>query len=256
MARRGLSPPASADTRGPGAAWRTGVVVAVVGVLLAGCRSAAPPTPLGPDQLEQAVAQLARPLPDGLAALYRLRVPRSSGLRLSVNVRGEEGRMSVTEPFSGLLSLTAWSAEGSPRVWDMRKECRVGRADLADVFGLSAMPLAEAVRLLGGRLPASPSDSVSATPDGLLAVAGEGWSCAVQVAPAPWRVVGVEDTGDGGAWRVELADHGGSIPHTVRVERRNGPWARLELIRLEWHADQQLAPLPDLPPCGSARKRS
>lgn len=226
-----------------------GVALAVV-LLLAGCRSAAPPSPLGPEQLAAAVAELGRPLPDGMAALYRLRVPRSSGLRLTVNVRGEQGRMSVTEPFTGLLSLTAWSPSWPPRVWDMRHGCRLDRAELSDVLGLSAMPLAQAVRLLGGRLPVGPSDSMAVSSDGLLNIAGDGWSCAVEVAPAPWRVVRVEDAGENGAWWVELGDHGGSIPHAVRVERRDGTWARLELKRLEWQGDQELAPLPDLPPCG------
>ena len=158
--------------------------------------------------------------------------------------------MSVTEPFTGLLSLTAWSAGEPPRVWDMRHGCRLDRAELSDVLGLSAMPLAQAVRLLGGRLPVGPSDSVLVSSDGLLRIDGGGWSCTVGVAPAPWRVVRVEDAGENGAWWVELGDHGGSIPHTVRVERRDGPWARLELKRLEWKGGQELASLPDLPPCG------
>lgn len=228
---------------------RHGVAVAVV-LLVASCRSAAPPSPLGPEQLAEAIAELGRPMPDGMAALYRLRVPRSSGLRLTVNLRGNEGRMSVTEPFTGLLSLTAWSPGELMRVWDMRHGCRLDRAELSDVLGLSAMPLAQAVRLLGGRLPVGPGDSVLVSSDGLLRIDGGGWSGTVAVAPAPWRVVRVEDAGENGAWWVELGDHGGSIPHTVRVERRDGPWARLELRRLEWKGDQALASLPDLPPCG------
>jgi len=230
------------------------LIAAGVLVLLAGCRSAGLP-PLGMEQLTAASVALGSSIPDGMAALYRLRVPRSTGLRLTVNVLGEEGRMGVSESFTGLLSLTAWSSDGPPEVWDLRQECRVGRADLTGVLGVSAMPLAQAVRLLAGRLPAGQSDSVAVSTDGRLRIAGEGWECTVEVAPDPWRVVRVEDARGPGEWRVDLSDHVGSTPRAVRVERREGPWARLELVRMEWNRSQQLAPLPNLPACGSGAGR-
>jgi hypothetical protein len=159
--------------------------------------------------------------------------------------------MSVSETFTGLLSLTAWSSARPPEVWDLRQACHVDRADLSGVLGVSAMPLAQAVRLLAGRLPVGPEDTVAVSSDGRLWIAGEGWGCAVEVAADPWRVVGVEDARGPGAWRVDLGDHVGSIPRSVRVEHRDGPWARLELVRMEWNREQQLAPLPELPACGS-----
>lgn len=87
--------------------------------------------------------------------------------------------------------------------------------------------------------------------DGLLWITGAGWRCRVEVAPDPWRVVRVEDAGGRRDWWVDLEDHLGSTPRTVKVDQRDGPWARLELVRLEWNRSQQLAPLPDLPMCGS-----
>jgi hypothetical protein len=67
----------------------------------------------------------------------------------------------------------------------------------------------------------------------------------------------VEDlSGDrGGGWRVELRDHSSSVPGWLRVRGANGRWAELELVRLEWHQDAGLPPVPELPPCAEGRRK-
>jgi len=217
-------------------------------VLLTGCRSAAPPP--GAADLEAARLRLSRPLPGNPAALYHLRVPSSGGLKLSLLTSGEAGRLTVSEPFGSALSLTAWAGVGPSTFFDLRQSCRLEAADLEQILGIAAMPLPQAVHLLGGRLPATDGDRISIRPDGRLFVEGAGWKALIEVAPDPWRVMSVvEEKAGGGGWKIELGGHTASVPGVLHVQRENGRWAELELVQLEWNAANELPPLPELPAC-------
>jgi hypothetical protein len=199
--------------------------------------------------LAAAKERLGRPMTDDPAVLYRLRVPSSSGLRLAVVTSGDQGRLTVSEPFGSAVSLTAWSGSDRPTFFDLRNGCRIEAADLEQALGVPAMPLPQAVRLMCGRLPAVEGDQVAETADGRLLVTGQGWSALVTVAPEPWRVVEVEQAGhDDAGWRLELRDHN-VYPRAIRLERKGGRWAELELVGLEWNQTPELPPLPDLPLC-------
>jgi len=217
-------------------------------VLASGCQSTTPP-PTASD-LEAARLRLSRPLSGDPVALYHLRVPSSGGLRLSLLTSGEAGRLTVSEPFGSAVSLTAWIGGEPATFYDLRRGCRLEGVSLARALGVAALPLPEAVRLLGGRLPAVVGDRVSVRPDGRLLVEGKDWSAEVEVAPDPWRVVSVaEGTAGDGGWKIELGDHTASVPGRVYVRREDGRWAELELIRLEWRNGGELPPLPELPFC-------
>ncbi len=233
-----------------GRAWRgvSAPVVAALVVVSFACRSAGPL--FTEPELQEAITSLQRPLPGEPVALYKLRVPNTGGLRLSVRTSGEEGRLTVAEPFGAAISITAWGGSRPPTFFDLREGCRVQASNLSHVLGVPALPLPEAVRLLGGRLPSSAGDRVSAGDDGRILVEGTGWAAVVTVAPDPWRVVAVTAVGKGKpAWRLELGDHSASVPGTVRISQREGRWAELALIRLEWNEGGPLPELPDLLPC-------
>jgi hypothetical protein len=169
---------------------------------------------------------------------------------------GERGRLTVSEPFGSAVSLTAWTGSNPPTFYDLRKRCRLDAADLEMVLGVGAVPPLQAVRLLVGRLPAASDDRVTAGEDGQILVEGRGWAARVTVASDPWRVISVEEIGDReGRWSLELDDHTLSVPGRVRVENRDGRWAELELVRLEWSQGGDLPALPALQPCvlGSER---
>ncbi len=235
----------STHSAGPFAA-SAAILIALM--LLAGCRSAAPL--LGTVDLEAARLRLSRPLPGNPAALYHLRVPSSGGMRLSLLTSGEAGRLTVSEPFGSAISLTAWDSAAPATFFDLRQGCRLEAVDLEQVLGIAAMPLAQAVRLLGGRLPAAAGDRVSIRSDGRLLVEGAGWKALIEVAPEPWRVMSVAEEKVGGSgWKIELGDHTASVPGVVHVRRENGRWAELELVRLEWKDTGELPPLPELPAC-------
>lgn len=228
-------------------------VVFAVGVLpalivVAACTTTAPR--LGSVDLEAARVLLSRPLTADPAALYRLRIPASGGLRLAVMMSGEDGRLTVSEPFGSAVSLLAWEDLQPPTFYDLKEGCRVEAANLEQALGVAAMPLPQAVRLMVGRLPAIAGDEVSENPDGRLLVSGRGWTALVSVAPDPWRVVAVEDGNpDVAGWKISLDDHNGSLPGQIRVKKTGGRWAELDLVRLEWSPSAQLPALPDLPLC-------
>jgi hypothetical protein len=219
-----------------------------------------------PDEVAAAVEHLSRALPDDLAALYRLRVKSSGGLRLSVATAADEGRVTISEPFGAALSLTAWSGAAPAEVFDLRHGCRFATDDLSGVLGVGNLPLPHMVRLLAGRLPAIEGDTIEVGNDGRIRVTGPTWRGAVDLEQDPWRVVGVEDlsAGTGAGWRVNLRDHTSSVPGWLRVLGADGRWAELELVRLEWHQGAGLPPVPELPLCaeepsnrtGRAGKRS
>lgn len=220
----------------------------LIAVAIAACRTTVPQ--LAIVDLERAIEQLSRPLTGDMAALYRLRVASSSGLRMSVLTSGEHGRLTVSEPFGAAVSLTAWTGSEPPTLFDLRKGCRVETADFERALGVAAMPLPQAVRLLSGRLPAIADDWVTARGDGLILVEGQRWAALVSVAADPYRVVSVEQAGqrDGG-WRLELDDHSLSVPGFIRVRNTDGRWIELDLVRLEWSQSNELPPCPELPLC-------
>lgn len=200
--------------------------------------------------LEAARERLGRPLTADPAALYRLRIPASGGLRLAVMMSGEDGRLTVSEPFGSAVSLLSWKGAQPPTFYDLKEGCRVEAADLEQALGVAAVPLPQAVRLLVGRLPAIAGDEVTESQDGRLLITGQGWTALVTVAPEPWRVVAVEDGNPQGvAWRITLRDHTVDLPREVRVAKIGGRWAELERVALEWKLSPELPPLPDLPLC-------
>ena len=143
-------------------------------------------------------------------------------------------------------------------MFDLRHGCRFTTDDLSGVLGVGNLPLPHVALLLGGRLPAIEGDQIEIQEDGRLRVAGPAWQGLVELADDPLRVVVVEDqsAGPGSGWRVELRDHTSSLPGWLRVRDTEGRWAELELVRLEWHQEADLPPVPELPPCGGEpRKR-
>lgn len=229
---------------------RTLAGLLVAAAVVTGCRSAAPPPAIPADQLETAVAALAGPPSTDAATLYRLRVPSTSGLRASIATSSDGGRMSISDSFGRALLVAAWTSDGAGELYDLDAGCRVPGADLAAMIGAGGLPIEQAVWLLSGRLPAAPGDRIEIG-DGGLEITGEDWSAHVVVARDPWRVLEVRsDTRGATAWRIELADHTRSLPKSVFVERADGEWARLELVRRETTPGAELPDLPDLPVCG------
>lgn len=227
--------------------------IVMVGLLLfsaCGCRSAIPE--ITPVDLADAIEKLNRPLSGDPAALYRLRVSSSSGLRMAVLTSGDHGRLTISEPFGSAVSLTSWTASQAPTFFDLRKGCRLESADLERALGVAAMPLPQAVRLLVGRLPATSEDRVTPREDGQILVEGPDWAALVIVAADPYRVVSVQEkVKRGRGWSFELKDHSLSVPGFVRVRNPDGRWAELDLVRLEWSEQGELPPRPDLPLCGT-----
>ncbi len=247
----------SSHSRGGG---RSGFGLAALGAAaavilsVAACRSAAPQ--LSPDALHEAIQKLSRPLSGDLAALYRLRVRSTGGLRLAVLTSSEMGRLTVSEPFGSAVSLTAWNGSASTTFFDLRHGCRLESADLGRVLGIAAMPLPQAILLLAGRIPAADGDRLTIGSNGRIVVEGAGWGALVTVTVNPWRVVAVEEMGvEGGGWSVVLDDHHVAVPGFVRVKNSDGRWAELELARMEWRESGELPPLPDLPLCGQDLER-
>lgn len=218
-----------------------------------GCRSAAPRQvqPLTVTELEAARRALGGERDDDVTALYRLKVPRASGLRAALRTSGPAGRLTVSDPFGSAVSLVAWSGGDRGDVFDLEEGCRVPDVDLTAVLGVGRLPLTPMLHLLVGRLPAGEGDTV-AIADGALEVRGLDWRAAVELAPDPWRVTKVVGrVGDRlDAWRIEVASHHGAVPGEIRIEREDGRWARLELVRLVLGPVAELPPLPDLPDCG------
>jgi hypothetical protein len=204
--------------------------------------------------VDEAHKHLDRPLHADPAALYRLRVPSSGGLRVALRTSGAEGRLTVSEPFGSAVSITTWFGSQTPTFFDLRAGCRLEGADLSRVVGIDVLPLPQAVRLLAGRLPTRDGDRLSHREDGRFLIEGEGWAAVVTVASEPWRVVTVEEAGsEASRWSLTLTDHTSSVPGEVRIEQKNGRWAQLNLVNLEWKEGGVLPAPPDLPKC-SPRK--
>lgn len=223
------------------------LVVVVVAAL--GCASQGQ-SMIDADQFAEAMESLTRPLPGDFAALYSLRVAKSGGLRLAVVTAADEGRLTVSEPFGSAVSLTAWSADGAAVLFDMKEACRREVMDLEEILGVGALPLAQAVQLLGGRLPMAAGDEAVLGSGGLVEVRGAGWAARVRLAPLPWRVVEVRQLLSSGAgWSLELSSHTSSVPGLIRIENFDGRWAELQLKRLEWPDHASLPDLPIFEPC-------
>jgi len=230
---------------------RRAVLLSVIVAAAAGCATIES-QPIDRDRVEEGVTVLSRPMSGDLAALYRMRVPKTGGLRLAVVTAGDDGRMTISEPFGSAVSMTAWSGGGSSVHFDMEQGCRRDVADLRQVLGLRALPMAQAVRLLGGRLPAGAQDEVSVDGGSRVEIRGKGWAARVRLAEDPWRVLEVTEISatDNGGWLIELADHTRSVPGLIRVTNADGRWAELDLSRMEWPESASLPSLPDFPRCG------
>ena len=234
----------------PECLWRRFLTAVVLGAIAASTAC----TTTGPKfeavELEAAQETLRAGLPGDPAMLYRLRVRSAAGLRLAVRAAGEEGRMTVSEPFGSAVSLTAWKSVDETAFFDLREGCRIEGSDLSQALGIGAMPLPQALRLLGGRLPAVETDAVTPRSDGRLVIEGRGWAALVSLLDDPWRVVLVEEvTEREKGWRIELGDHRASVPGSVRLRNTDGHWVELQLVRFEWTAGSTLPPLPNLPLC-------
>ncbi len=191
---------------------------------------------------------LSRPLTADLGALYRLRVGNTGGLRLAVLTAGDAGRMTVSDPFGSAVSLAAWTSTEPAVLYDLRAGCRLEATDVSAVLGIGRLPLPQAVRLLAGRLPALPVDTVVAIPGAnQVLVSGHDWQCRVGLAEDPWRVVSVAGEG----WTIALDRHSGALPGRLQLRHIDGRSAELGLVRIEWAIDRQLPAEPDLPPCPS-----
>ena len=230
--------------------WKLGVLViaSLLGVIF-GCATVETRKPSAPAatsaEIAEAVAVLRRPLPGPLVALYRLRVPSTGGLRLSVIADGNRGRMTVSENLGGALAILAWDGEGS-RIFDLKEGCRPSDRDRPTIPGMEGLPMDRAVLLMGGRLPVIPGDVVR--PDdgnSTVEIDGSGWSASVRLAFDPVRILSVRGAG----WSMELGDHTSSLPGMLRFETSSDQWAELELVRLQWKFEGKWAPLPDLPEC-------
>ena len=235
----------------PSLVFWIGVQLVAFWLVGAGCRTARIDQVVDAQQIAEAVDLLGRPSSGDMAALYQLAIPASGGLRLTLLEQGDSGRITVSEPFGAAVSMVDWGSSRPSVLFDFREGCRLEGADLLKILGVSALPLANAVRLLGGRLPTVDGDRVVARSDGRLEISGGGWSAVVTVAAEPWRVTLVEE--DAGSrskgWRVRLKDHSGSVPGWVRVDGGDRKWAELELIRLQWDTVDELAPPPSMPAC-------
>jgi hypothetical protein len=229
------------------------VMPAVLALGVAGCQSTASETvPVDP---VAAIENLNRPLTADPAALYRLRISSSGGLRMSLLTSGEDGRLTVSEPFGAAVSLTCWSGAHQPTFFDLREGCQIQARDFEQALGVAAMPLPQAVRLFAGRLPATEDDWVTPHENGQILIEGLRWAALVTVAADPWRVVSVEQVdADDKGWRFKLSDHSLSVPGFLRIENADGRWAELELVRLEWNDGAELPSPPELPLCTAQPK--
>ncbi len=234
------------------AAWgrRYGLLVlasllgVVVGCATTGTGRSSGPTPTSAE-LAEAVVALRRPLPGPLVALYRLRVPSTGGLRLSVIAEGDRGRMTVSENLGGALAVLAWDGERI-RIFDLKEGCRSPDRDRPTIPGMEGLPMDRAILLMGGRLPVISGDVVR--PDdgkSTVEIDGPGWNASAGLAFDPVRILSVRGEG----WSVELGDHTSSLPGTLRFETGSDQWAELELVRLQWKFEGEWPPLPDFPEC-------
>ncbi len=224
------------------------VLVMVTAAILAcaACQTAGTAQP-EPVSFEVEAALLQRPLPGPFVALYRLRVPSTGGLRLSVIADRGQGRMTVSENLGGAVVVAGWDDQGGSVVFDLRKGCRLEGEHAVEALGLGSLPLSRVILLLGGRIPALEGDQVTALGSkNLFEIAGAGWWSVAELAREPSRVVALR----GEDWEVELHKHTSSVPGDLRIDTPSGDWAELELVRLQWEFSGELPPLPELPVCG------
>lgn len=153
----------------------------------------------------------------------------------------------MSESLGGAVVVAGWDQAGS-EIFDLREGCRLEGSRAVAALGLGNLPLSRAILLLAGRMPAIEGDQV--VPMGqssVIEISGSGWWSVAELAREPTRVVGLR----GEDWEVDLDDHTSSVPGRIRIDTPSGDWAELELVRLQWEFSGDLAPLPDLPLCGS-----
>ncbi len=207
-------------------------------------------TPLTPLELQAGIERLSSPLPGDPVALYRVEVPESGGLRLTVQTAPEGGRFLLSEPFGAAVALTVWDARGGWRVYDLQQGCRVDSMSFP-IMDLADVSPAGIVRLLMGRLPTLIDGGrcrVVGSGDSIAKPEGPG-ECTALIAPDPWRVVRVAGGTGRGFWEVELDQHTASVAGEIHVSWGDGQWAELQLVRLQWDSLTTLPPEPELPWC-------
>ena len=136
----------------------------------------------------------------------------------------------------------------------MDEGCRREVDDLEEVLGVGALPLSQAVRLLGGRLPAVAGDEVELDDGGAIEVRRRRLGGHEFVSPqtrggwSRWRELG---RGRGRmAGGSNSSSHTSSVPGEIRLENSDGRWAELELTRLEWPERRDRCPICRIsPPC-------
>jgi len=162
-----------------------------------------------------------------------------------------QGQISISEPFGALVSVSVWSDYGTVTVYDMKAGCRIDGARLDRVFGVASLPMAQALRLLGGRFPSTEDDIISLEEAQMVTVAGDRWKARVWLEGEPWRIVRVEDADypAGPRWSIELSDHTSTVPGRIRFDHDETGWAELELISLQWDQLDTLPAPPQLPLC-------
>lgn len=234
--------------RRAGAGWMAVTVLAIVVAGSVGCRSTgqgARPM-ITAAEADRAREVLQRPLPGPLVALYRLRVPSTGGLRLSVLADGDTIRLTVSENFGSAVMTAGTDAGGTTEVFDLREGCRLEGVSAGRALGLGAFGLQRIIAMLGGRLPAVDGDRIRTIGDGpLVEISGDQWASVAELATDPPRIRSMR----GMDWAVELSDHTASVPGTIRVDRTDGEWAEIELVRLKWEFSGAFPDLPDLPLC-------
>jgi hypothetical protein len=220
-------------------------------ILVVGCISSPFVHDSGERICSAVVDQLSRDLPGPIAALYRLRIPSTGGLRLSLLGLDHRGQLSVSEPFGALVSVSTWSDYESATVYDMKAGCRIDGASLDRVFGVASLPMSQALRLLSGRLPSIKGDRIAFGENNTLAVTGDHWKARIWLEEGPWRVVRVEDALNPAEalWSVDLSDHTSTVPGKIRFEHVQTGWAELELVSLQWNQLEALPAAPQLPLC-------
>ncbi len=218
---------------------------------LVGCRATTEVPVLSADEVAQAVPGLSAPVSGDLSAIYRLRIQRAGGLRMSVLARPDSGRLTISRPFGDAVSAVGWEPNQLPVLVDYREGCSVRAASIMDLLGVGSLPLPQAVRLISGRLPATSADRVTVESNGQLKIVGPDWKCLVFLAPNPWRVTRVEsaDVPVDSQWSIDLSDHEQVVPKRLRFEGSSERWAEIELRQLQWHPIDNLPAMPEMPPC-------
>lgn len=219
-------------------------MLALLSVVAAGCRHAAPPSVLPADW-----ASLVAPIVP-FAAMYRFECCQHRNLVAVVRGDGRALLVSIAAPPRGVV-LEAWLSGEEGTLTRTSGRCTEalpsGRLPIGDGADLP-LDASLAAFLLSGRLPAG----VSPLPDRTGWVGGGGESqIAWRVAGSPPRIIGVEVSADGEARPLlsgTLSEHHGRVPGRLRLEAEG---KHLELELVEWRVGEPVAAPAWLaaPPC-------